>query len=91
MLWDGCSGRGPGVVVAWRKAAGILPAVGLGVQQHAPAGEDRSDRYLSFSLPRLESAIARCHVDGLTFDLWRRAWVGCRVGWGIRELPLPGD
>lgn len=54
-------------------------------------GEDRSDRYLSFSLPRLEPAIARCYVDGLTFDLWRRAWVRCRVGWGIRELLLPGD
>lgn len=55
-------------------------------------GEDRSDRYLSFSLPRPESTVcARYYVDGLTFDPWRRAWVGCRVGWGIRELPLPGD
>lgn len=67
MLWDGCSGRGPGAVVEWRKAAGILPAGGLGVLQHAPAGEDRRDRYLSFSLPRPESTIhARCYVDGLT-------------------------
>lgn len=30
-------------------------------------------------------------MDSLTFDLWRRAWVGCRVRWGVRELPLPGD
>ena len=39
MVCGACSGSSPGAVVEWRKVAGILPAVGLGVPQHAPAGK----------------------------------------------------
>lgn len=39
MVCGACSGSSLGAVVEWRKVAGILPAVGLGVPQHAPAGK----------------------------------------------------
>ena len=52
-------------------------------------------REASFSPHRAQEKRSARHVRGrcatLTFDLWRRAGIWCRIGWGVWELALPED
>lgn len=41
--------------------------------------------------PKRSERLVRGRCVTLTFDLWRRAGIWCRIGWGVRELALPED